>query len=465
MLRTSASIFLICVLRSLVFAQTPPSNPFFVNSPFPAVHGGNYRQASQTLPGPTTNQLDVIYTDVPDRTASPWILYSDKYPNGERVMWLKNGTHVFKVLTTKTGLEVVATFPEGSKFKPNYNLLLFNNHELWFKRGNEFTVLTEADPSNPRSAIIVKRQFTVQGFDGELVKQGVLYDGNVVFTTKSNEIGVINRDGKVLDRLRFTVSRKDIPYHNDFAIDEKNNVYIVSNTVMLSFGWDGKKLKENWRAPYDFGGNRLQGSGTTPTLVGVGDGMDKLGVVCDSHTPANMVAFWRETPPTNWQALPGQSRQLAGVCALPGARPPRFLFTAIENSPVCWGYGIAAAQYNGFMGQSCNNLKGVYKCEWNPVTRKLELAWVRNDINFNNVLAMSTVSGLLYGSGREQDCNYYYYGLDWKTGQTAWRLRLGRTDEYDDPGDANVLDETGNLTFTTRRGIVQLRSRNRDLRR
>jgi hypothetical protein len=443
-------------LTDVVSAQLPKANPYFVRSPFPAVHGGNYRQASQLEKGPQTDKIKVFAADLPGNTASPWLLVSDKYPNGERVYWMKNGAFVFKVLSTNNGLEVVATYSYGNKFRPNYNLILFKDHELWIKSDNEFTILTESDTTNPRSAIVLKRKINVTGIKGDIIKQGVLYDGNIVFTTKKDQIGVMNRAGKLLDILKFDVPRKDIPYHNDFAIDEKNNVYIVSNSMMLSFGWNGKKLVENWRAKYDFGGNRLQGSGTTPTLMGTGD-MDKLVLVCDSHTPANMVAFWREKPPVDWKGITGQSKQLAGICPLPGATPPKGMFTAVENSPVCWGYGIAAAQYNGFTGQPCNTIKGVYKCEWDSTVRRLNLKWHRNDINMNNVLCYSVGSDMVYGSGREQDCNYYYYGLDWKNGSTIWRKKLGNSDDNDDPGNANVLDENGHLIFSSKRKVIQLR--------
>jgi outer membrane protein assembly factor BamB len=72
-------------------------------------------------------------------------------------------------------------------------------------------------------------------------------------------------------------------------------------------------------------------------------------------------------------------------------------------------------------------------------------------------LNLKKVQRRIYGRGRETDCNHYYYALDWTTGRTTWRKKLGDSEDFDDPGNANVLDENGHLTFSSKRKIVQLR--------
>jgi hypothetical protein len=436
-------------------SQVPPSNPHFPVSPFPAIHGGGYRQASTVLPGPNTDQLTVQYVECPEKSATAWLFYSGKYPNGERVIWGKSNTHLFKINPNSSFSLIDSYQTSKRKFGLNLNFVLFNNHEIWLREKDEIWVFSETDPTDPLSKITLARKMKVDTDEHQVAHLGVLHDGNIAFNTKKNVVGVMDRNGKILDLLRFEMKRSDIPFHNEIAVDEKNNFYMVTNNGFFAFHWNGTKISLNWKTDYDFGGNRLQGSGTTPTLIGI-DNMDKFVVVCDSNTPANMVAFWRETPPRDWSGIQGLDRQIAGITALPNAKPPRAINAAIENSPVAWGYGVAAAQYNGFFGQSCQTLKGVYKCEWNPSTHKWGIKWARNDLNINGVLTYSVASNLVYGSGRENDCCYYYYGLNWDTGQTVWKLKLGTAKKFDDPGCANVVGEDGSLIFATQTGIIRL---------
>ena len=184
--------------------------------------------------------------------------------------------------------------------------------------------------------------------------------------------------------------------------------------------------------------------------------MTRLVCIVNSKTPAEMIVFWRDDIPSDWTGLPGLDRRVAAVVPLPGSSPVNSTFAAVENSPVAYGYGIACGQYNGFLGQGCPTAKGLYKLEWDPGSNSMNLMWNRNDINLNNVLMYSRPDNLIYGSGREDDCDFYYYGIDWETGNTSKRFRLGSESYFDDPGDANIILEDGSIVVNTRERLVQI---------
>ena len=153
--------------------------------------------------------------------------------------------------------------------------------------------------------------------------------------------------------------------------------------------------------------------------------------------------------------------RLADVIKIPYAKSFSNKFQSIENSPTVHGYDVAIAQFNGFLGYDCKNYKGVQKFRWNSTRRKFDLQWATDQINMNGVLTYSSGSNLLYGSGKEEDCNYYYYGLNWDTGEVELKLLLGAEqrfpkDPFYDQGVNHIIDENGSIYFSGSRSLVKL---------
>ncbi len=479
-------IFFLTIVLHYSFSQSvePPFNPYLANSPWPTYHGNSYRQANTIFAGPTNaDEVTVKILKGIKGGTSPWTYLSEKYPNGQRVLLQSNATHFYKMIDDKQGLRIVSKLKiDGDWLKSFGWNLLQTKGNVWYtydpkynpKKGQTTKLfkITDAQPANPYSRLVVLDTFDFGDYGIKKVQHyGINYRGEIAFyssNTKQVEdaiFGIITPDFKVLDTLRVKALPDELFGHNAFPIDEHNSMYVVTTKRMIRVDWDGDQLAIGFEAFYDFvkdgpTGTFAEGSGTTPTLMGYSKGQDKLIIVADGHKQNNLLAFWREIP-KDWNGLPGEDIRLAGKLQLPAARRFSNKFQSIENSPTVYGYDVAIAQFNGFLGQGKKPLKGVQKIRWNTEKDRFELQWVNTEINMNGVLTYSKGSNMVYGSGREDKCNYYYYGLDWETGELRFRKHLGKyckwlKNPYDDGGCQQIIDEEGNLYFAGGASLVKL---------
>ena len=445
------------------YAQLPPVNPYLIDSPFPAVHNGSYRQGNSHLPAFREGEsLEVSFAETPKDRVSPWLLYSEKYPNGQYTVWGSTSTHIFKAISTETEFRVVSDHRIDKNPLINdlsWSLLMLSDHRVLTYDDNTLFLFGEEDASDPMSRIVLLKKIEMPDTIKTLSKLCRLYDGTIAFASSDGLIGIIDSaDFSLKATYQIPLKRGEKAYHNDYAVDEDGNFFISTTEKMLSVQWNGKHVVLKWEVYMDFGGNRFQGIGTTPTLLGSGTG-DKLVCVVDSQEPARMLTFWRDGIPSEWKGLEGYDKRLAAIVELPGSRPANKIMTAVENSPTAYGYGIACAQYNGLFGQSCDTKKGVYKLEWKPETDTMELVWHRDDINLNNVLVYSSATNSIYGSGKESDCDYYYYSLDWETGETIAKNRLGSDKRFDDPGNSNIIGPYRSIIYNSKKCLIRLKPR------
>lgn len=484
------SIWLCAGLLSDAQAQTsfcpddPPLNPWLADSPYPIYHRNSYGQASTCLPGllPGDEISIKMRRDITGGT-SPWIYLSETYPSGDRAILYSNSTHVFKFVDDGSNLVAVDSFRlDFNTLSSNgYNHLLSKNR-IWFSYepsvnpdNNKYSQLfkfSDADVNDPYSDIVVLDTFDFGNYGINRVNMYTLnYDGQIIWYSEKdpdNEIayaGVIDQQFNLLDTLVFSTLPNERVNHNSISVDENNSFYIVTSHRLIQFAWDGTEVSIGWQALYDFvddgpTGNFAYGSGTTPTLMGWGAGQDQLVVVADGHAQNHLVAFWRELP-DGWSGISGMPLHFADSISIPNAQSFSNLFQSIENSPTAYGYDIAIAQFNGFLGYNCTNLKGVQKFRWDTLSDQFTLQWTNDQVNMNGVLAYSTGSALVYGTGKEEDCMYYYYGLDWETGALSLRIPLGAEETFpDDPlydqGVNHIIDEEGNMYFSGSRSLVKL---------
>ncbi len=481
---------ILLLLSSELPAQTsfcpddPPNNPFLADSPWPIYHRNNYAQASTCITGPLPGDSLQIKTKTEIQGGtSPWVYLSDAYPGGQRALLYSNATHVFKLIDE--GDRIVAADSLRIDFDPiasfGWNFLLTKDRN-WYTydpkydpetgQSTKLIKLTDADPNDPYSEIIELDRFDFGSYDINRVQHFSLnYRGQIVFNSENDEskgyatLGIISPDLDLLDTFRYSTEPGEIVHHNAFPIDENNSLYVVTTSRLICFTWDGNELAIAWEAAYDFVGDGptgsfAEGSGTTPSLMGWGADNDQLVVLADGHAQNNLVAFWRNLP-ADWAGFPGEDIRLAGKIQIPNASSFSSTFQSIENSPTVNGYSVAIAQFNGFLGYDCENVKGVQKFTWDQQLNRFQLDWTNDQLNMNGVLTYSSGANLLYGSGKEEDCNYYYYGLNWDTGELELRYQLGPEGTFlDDPfydgGNANIIDEEGNIYFPGGGSIIKV---------
>jgi hypothetical protein len=466
------TIVLLCSMTDSIAQPTgcvdePPLNTHLANSPWPIMHRNSFAQATTCFAGPRANDSITLQTlNAPFSRTSTWLYFTERYANGKRAILGSSATHVFKAVQDAAGLRVI------DSFRIDFNTLDYSwNHLLLSKREwisydfddvsgqNKLFKFTDQDTNNLYSPIMAIDTFVFPAaVKGKISLFNVTYDGWIAFNSTGGSFGVVKRDFSDIRILQLPLGNNEIAWHNNFPVDADNSMYVVTTEKMIRINWNGNTLSIGWTAPYDFVADGptntiAKGSGTTPTLIGTGTD-DKLVVVCDGHNRNNLVAFWRDQLPAGWTGLPGKDIRVASVTPLPFVNLNNG-FQSVENSPCARGYDIACAQFNGF-APGCINAKGVVKCRWNTATDKMSVEWTNMNVNMNGVLTYSSATNLVYSSGKETDCNYYFYGLDWNTGNVVVRQKLGTSELYNDQGCNTSINDDSTLVYGSNGGFALL---------
>jgi hypothetical protein len=460
---------LITLAQTNVCPNDPPPNNFIANSPWPIMHRNTYAQQSTCLRSPQSNDsLLVRFCPTPFNRTSTWLYYTEKYKNGKRAILGSSATHVFKAVDDSVGLRLIDSMRiDFNVLDYSWNHLLLKNR-IWISydyddtnNKNVMYKYTDVDTNNMYSKIkLLDTLILPSNVLGKVSLLNVTQDGWIAFNTTGGTFGVAKSDFSQVYSINLPLVAGEVSYHNNFPVDVDNTMFVVTTKKMIKLKWNNPNLTIEWTSPYDFVGNgptatTAKGSGTTPTLIGFGNN-DKLVVVCDGHSPNNMVIFWRDNLPANWTALPGKDVRVAGIVNLPGFAYTGNNLQSVENSICANGYDMACAQFNGF-NYSCTPVKGVAKCLWDTLANTFSLAWLNTTINMNNALTYSSQSNLVYGNGKASDCNYRFYGLDWNTGNVVIDKILGSTPNFNDQGCNISISDDSTLVEPSEKGFFQIK--------
>lgn len=145
------------------------------------------------------------------------------------------------------------------------------------------------------------------------------YDGHLIVVSSRGLIAIDRELSGQPQQIRFG---DDETVSNSIAVDEKGGIYVASDKIMRKVVWTGMKLSTEqadgaWSAPYDFGRQPPAvkfgiGTGSTPTLMGFGEGSDELVVITDGADHMKLVAFWRNEIPRQSGPVGRCARQRSG---------------------------------------------------------------------------------------------------------------------------------------------------------
>jgi hypothetical protein len=239
--------------------------------------------------------------------------------------------------------------------------------------------------------------------------------------------------------------------------------------------WDGEKLSTDeadgaWSVEYlnDWG----HGTGATPSLMGFGD-EDQFVVITDGQPQMNVVLFWRNEIPEDWQQLDGApSRRIAGQAPVTMGDPDLTQIQS-EQSVVVAGYGAmvvnnhprnvpwyfpkqAASLLISYLGSNPNHQPyGVQKFAWDPLTRTLNDDWVNKEISSPSTVPIVGVgSNTAYLIGARNN-RWTLEAMDWDTGKSKFHYVIGGQ-RFNVMFAGTLIDMDGRIHYGTPWGRVRL---------
>ncbi|MEM9233025.1 MAG: hypothetical protein AAGA69_02160 [Pseudomonadota bacterium] len=479
---------------TILFAlQLFNDQPALADTTWPIYHANT--RATASVPG--TGPGDVIRAQsVPSLTnsrrrpnVSPWTVMGEVYADGSQPVITTPNNGVAKYLIENGMLKPVHFLPldrEILDFDWGIMLLEGGIGVTTEQKRDRFVVFGDEIPGDPYSPLEIKKTIPVDRarYGALTAHMSLAPDGHMIALTDAGKLIAIDLiRGRVIADTDLP-SGGGVSFHNSFPIDETGRIYLAAQAMVAAIDWTGGNFSLAWTAVYDMRGPGCEnvdndrplreeaisvargqlctGSGTTPTLLG--GPREGVLVLVDGHAPQNnLVAFWRDQPPTDWKPLTDPTgrtatldRQVAGVFALPYSTPEGQGYTA-ENSPAAYQYGVVVAQWAGFRPKR-RSPKGVQRVDWNPSARRFELRWANPRIHYNGVPTIACQRGRecrTYGMGR-YGRDYAYVSLDFETGRETARISLGRDDAILDQGNNHAVAADGSIVYSGRYEMVRV---------
>lgn len=355
---------------------------------------------------------------------------------------------------------------------------------LYVSNKNGVVAYSDAEPGNPQSGIVKVGQYDFKKLQLQLGLKMPLVIMIGMNMTPDGHIIAVTIDGTVIG---IKPDLSDAYYHNlegeqiwnSMAIDEQGGIYLNGNKALHKLVWTGTGFSTAatdgaWTEPYENGElnetlRSQRGSGTTPALMGGTHDKDRFVITADGADVNNMIFYWRDEIPADWQQLPGtRSRRVAGI--LPVNFGDKSVTNSYsENSPTIFDYGAVLANNQVKTNEAMTlnvQLKmkdpvrtpyGIQKFQWNSDERRVEVAWTRNDVSSpNSTPVVSTGNRQLHVVGIKGKY-WVMETLDWDTGETRAVYTLGTSERYNPIMLALQILPNGDPIFAAFGGVLHLR--------
>lgn len=490
--------------------EEPPVNPYLADSPWPESHRNSYCQASSPLPGPRDASSirlshQVVPLDIPITAA-----FSSPYADGKRVIWCSTTGFLGQVLKidpeTFTVIDrYVPAFREGAPL--NLSPSISGAYNVLDREGNFFVpsparcgieAYADSVPGDRLSPIAHKGGYTVpeacllRPGEEKVVGMTMTYDGMIAFVTGLGTVGVIDRSLSPHSARFLSLNAGADPstpedelerVSNSIAACERGGIYVVTDKHMYRVQWTGSELTLDpasgaWKAAYEAGtgqqGGRLgKGSGSTPTLMGTGEG-DRFVVITDGQDVMHLVLMWRDDIPEGWEPIaPGKDPRIAAEVPVTFGDPEAKVSYS-EQSVLVRGYGAVVVNNRlglDILGSLPPNLQpfsmllsnlpgiapyGIEKFVWDPEAKRLESAWCNPSVSLPNAIpCMSAETGMIYCVG--QRCGAWTLeAVDWETGVSRFFYVIGYSIFHNSFYAATEIGPDGAIYYGTFCGINKL---------
>jgi hypothetical protein len=286
-----------------------------------------------------------------------------------------------------------------------------------------------------------------------LVGMNMTYDGHVVVGAL-NGVAVIDA---ALTGGQFVSFDDDQMATNSLAVDSAGGIYVATGSkepnrpgVMRKLVWTGERLSDDpvdgaWTAEYDGGDwppaiKAGTGTGATPTLMGFGEGEDKLVLITDGSNRMKLVAFWRDEIPADARVVEGAlSPRIADQKPVHAGISEERPWLQSEQTIIVLGTGAFLVNNlieEGHPDRIIDVLTvgpvhapphGVEKIVWNQEEQRFYSAWTRGDVvSISMVPLASSGAGAVFVNGYSAEDGWEVTGLDWDTGKTVSRTVFGQ---------------------------------------
>jgi hypothetical protein len=524
LLKTINVISLVALPAISHSAELPQRNSYLADSSYAMAHGDSAQQDALPQAGPTgpsriltEDELQYVHTGL----GFFGIVTSGEYEDGNRVFWGNGLDRIVKLDYDSHEIVSEYFFPgaqrydseqaeaaiagfndsndgifaiynaysEAQKLRNLSNLytVLDADHTYYVgSKSGAITAYGDEDPADSHSPIIKLRQFQLPTeATGPIMGLNMTYDGWLIVVTEHGYMAAISRDFKdyVLIRLRHSEGAENKAtgptgygwIRNAYAIDQAGGIYVASQQHMHKVVWNGRKLSTDttdgaWTAEYlnDWG----HGTGATPSLMGFGE-EDRFVVITDGQPQMNVVLFWRDEIPAEWQQLgAAPDRRIAGQQPVTMGDPDITQIQS-EQSVVVAGYGAlvvnnhprnipwylpkqASSLLISFLGSNPDYQPyGVQKFAWNPLSQSLEQAWVNKQVSSPSCVPIVGVgSDMAYLIGA-RDNQWTLEAMNWQTGESEFHYIIG-DQRYNVMFAGTLIDEDGRIHYGTPWGRVRL---------